>query len=63
MTEDQQRQYLAEFMAELDEGSRLATAIDEGRAEGREEGASAERQRIAEILRNSGVSEEIISKL
>jgi len=59
MTEDQQRQYLAEFMAELDEGSRLATATDEGR----EEGASAERQRIAEILRNSGVSEEIISKL
>ena len=75
MTEDQQRQYLAEFMAELDEGSRLATAIDEGRTEGRAEGraegltegraegASAERQRIAEILRNSGVSEEIISKL
>ena len=40
MTEEQQRQYLAELMAELDEGSRMATAINEGLRRGRTEGHS-----------------------
>ena len=38
MSELTQRQYLAMFMAELDEKSRLRTAREEGLAEGREEG-------------------------
>ena len=44
MSELTQRQYLAMFMAELDEKSRLRTAREEGLAEGREEGLAEGRE-------------------
>ena len=40
----------------------LEEGREEGRQEGRAEGATAEKQRITEVLRELGVSEEIIAK-
>ena len=47
MSELTQRQYLAMFMADLDEKSRLRTAREEGLAEGREEGLAEGKAELA----------------
>ncbi|MBO7547099.1 MAG: Rpn family recombination-promoting nuclease/putative transposase [Bacteroidales bacterium] len=58
MSEMTQREYLAKFMAELDEKSRLRTAREEGLAEGREEVISA----IAQRMLAEGLDDALISK-
>lgn len=58
MTLAEQRQYLAEFMAEIDEKSRLRTAINKGLAEGRAEG----RAEVAKSMLANGLDKEMISK-
>ena len=58
MSEMTQREYLAKFMAELDEKSRLRTAREEGLAEGREEEITA----IAQRMLNDGIDDALISK-
>ena len=60
----EQRQYLAEYMAKLDEGSRLASAwnhgVEEGEAKGREEGRAEAAMEYAKKLKKLGVKDDII---
>ena len=66
MTIEEQRQYLAEFMAEVDEKSRLRTALNDGIAKGRAEVAKSLREKgipISTIAEACGLSEEQVMAL
>ena len=69
MMTPEQRQYLSEFMAKLDEGSRLASAINQGRAEGEAKLAAvavklkAKGMKAAEISELTGLPAEQIESL
>lgn len=54
MTEAEQRQYLAEFMAAVDEKSRMRTATNTGRAEGRLE--------VARAMLENGLDKSLVAK-
>ena len=70
MSELMQEEYLAQFMAELDEQSQLRTAHEEGlaageakgRAEGLAEGAAQQARDIALRMRKKGVNPAVISE-
>ena len=53
-------EYLAEFMARLDEQSRLRTAWENGEEKGIEKGKAEERLANARKFKALGVAEEII---
>ncbi len=62
MTVAQQRQYLAELMAEMDEGSRMASAWNHGIAEGEARGRAEGKAEVATKLKAKGVPVDIISE-
>ena len=70
MKESEQRRYVAELMAELDEGSRMATAINKGLALGREEGYKESAKNMKQmglpletICQATGLSKEAVEAL
>ena len=64
--EMEKREYKSAIMSELDYEVALTEAqldgLEEGRELGREEGASEERRKIAEVMKAAGVDPEIIAK-
>ena len=66
MTLAEQRQYLAEYMAELDEHSRIVSAINEGKrigeTEGRMKGLAEGRAEVAKAMLAKGLAGQMISE-
>ena len=66
MNEDNQRQYIAELMAELDEGSRMKTALMKGERigleKGMEKGIKKEKASVARAMLEDKMSPELVSK-
>lgn len=62
MTEDEQRQYLAELMAKFDEGSRMATAINKGERRGELKGELKGRSEVARAMLAKGLEIGLISE-
>ena len=62
MNEDNQRQYIAELMAELDEGSRMKTALMKGERIGIEKGLKKEKASVARAMLEDKMSPELVSK-
>ena len=60
MSKQRQMEYLAEFMARLDEQSRLRTAWENGEEKGIEKGIEKGKEDTARELKRLGIAQDII---